>query len=85
MLEEYVRVQPNDFEAHFQLGSVYEIQAERTLDDEMTRRAIEELRRATSIQSDHAMAHYYLSKAYRRLEMYDEAELEFEQYERRSP
>jgi spermidine synthase len=84
MLEEYARIQPNDFEAHFQLGSVYEVLAERSLDDAMTRRAVEELKRALSIQPDHAMAHYYLSKAYRRLEMYDEADLEFERYERLS-
>jgi tetratricopeptide (TPR) repeat protein len=85
MLEEYSRGRPGDAEAHFQLGSVYEILAERSLDDDMTRRAVEELKRAISIQSDHAMAHYYLSKAYRRLEMYDEADLEFERYERLSP
>jgi spermidine synthase len=84
MLEEYARMQPNDFEAHFQLGSVYEILAERSLDDLMTRRAVEELNRALSIQPSHAMAHYYLSKAYRRLEMYDESDLEFERYERLS-
>jgi tetratricopeptide (TPR) repeat protein len=85
MLEEYARLQPNDFEAHFQLGSVYEIMAERSLDDGLTRRAIEELKLALSIQQNHAMAHYYLSKAYRRLEMFDEADLEFERYERLSP
>jgi spermidine synthase len=84
MLEEYARVQPNDFEARFQLGSVYEILAERTLDDAMTGRAVEELKRALSIQPNNAMAHYYLSKAYRRLEMYDESDLEFERYERLS-
>jgi tetratricopeptide (TPR) repeat protein len=84
MLEEYARAQPSDFEAHFQLGSVYEILAERSLDDVMTRRAVEELNRALSIQPNHAMAHYYLSKAYRRLEMYDESDLEFERYERLS-
>jgi spermidine synthase len=84
MLEEYARVQPNDFEARFQLGSVYEILAERTLDDSMTGRAVEELKRALSIQPNNAMAHYYLSKAYRRLEMYDESDLEFERYERLS-
>jgi len=31
------------------------------------------------------MAHYYLSKAYRRLEEYELAEAEFELYERLSP
>jgi spermidine synthase len=82
MLEEYARLQPNDFDAHFQLGSVYEILSERTLDDALARRAVEELKLALSIKSEHAMAHYYLSKAYRRLEMYDEAEIEFERYER---
>lgn len=85
MLEEYARLQPNDFESHFQLGSVYEIMAERSLDDALTRRAVEELKLALSIQKNHAMAHYYLSKAYRRLEMFDEADLEFERYERLSP
>jgi spermidine synthase len=85
MFEEYARLQPNDFEAHFQLGSAYEILSERSLDDQMTRRAVEELKLAIALQSNHAMAHYYLSKAYRRLEMYDEAEMAFERYERLSP
>ena len=85
MLEEFNRLTPNDFEGHFQLGAAYEIQSERTLNYSMTRRAVEELKLALSIQPNHAMAHYYLSKAYRRLEQYDLAESEFELYERLSP
>jgi spermidine synthase len=88
MLEEFARLQPSDFDAHYQLGVVLEIISERTLDDATTRRAIDELRRALSIQSNHqmaAMAHYYLAKAYRRLELHDKAEAEFEIYERLSP
>jgi spermidine synthase len=85
MLEEYARVAPNDVEGHFQLGAAYEILAERSLDDSTTRRAVEELKLALSIQPQHAMAHYYLSKAYRRLEQYDLADAEFEIYERLSP
>jgi tetratricopeptide (TPR) repeat protein len=85
MLEEYVRLHPNDYEGHFQLGSVYEILSERSLDDAMTRRAVEELKIAISINSNDARAHYYLGKAYRRLEMYDQADIEFERYERLSP
>ena len=65
MLEEYARLAPNDFEAHYQLGAVYEILAERTLDDNLTYRAVEELTRALKLQPDHPMSHYYLSKAYR--------------------
>jgi Tfp pilus assembly protein PilF len=76
---------PNDFEGHFQLGAAYEIQSERSLDDSTTRRAVEELKLALSIQPQHAMAHYYLSKAYRRLEQYELADAEFELYERLSP
>jgi spermidine synthase len=85
MLEEFARLAPNDFEGHFQLGAAYEIQSERTLDDSLTRRAVEELKLALSIQSNHAMAHYYLSKAYRRLEQYELADAEFELYERLTP
>jgi spermidine synthase len=81
MLEEFIKLAPNDFEGHFQLGASYEIQSERTLDDALTNRAIEELKIALSIQPRHARAHYYLSKAYRRLEQYDLAEGEFELYE----
>jgi Tfp pilus assembly protein PilF len=85
MLEEYARLQPTDFDAHYQLGAVLEITSERTLDDQTTRRAVEELKYALSIQPKHAMAHYYLAKAYRRLELYDQADAEFEAYERLSP
>ena len=85
MLEEFSRLAPNDFEGHFQLGAAYEIQSERSLDDSRTRRAIDELKLALSIQPRHARAHYYLSKAYRRLEQYDLADAEFELYESLSP
>ncbi|MEK6286778.1 MAG: fused MFS/spermidine synthase [Acidobacteriota bacterium] len=85
MLEQFTRLAPNDFDGHFQLGAAYEIQSERTLNDSMTRRAVEELKLALSIQPRHAMAHYYLSKAYRRLEQYELADAEFELYERLSP
>ncbi|MEK6320655.1 MAG: fused MFS/spermidine synthase [Acidobacteriota bacterium] len=85
MLEEFTRLVPNDLEGHFQLGAAYEIQSERTLNDSLTRRAVEQLKLALSIQPRHAMAHYYLSKAYRRLEQYELADAEFELYERLSP
>lgn len=85
MLEEYARLAPNDAEGHFQLGAALEILAERSLDAAMTTRAVEELKLALSIHPRHAMAHYYLSKAYRRLEQYDLADAEFEMYERLSP
>jgi spermidine synthase len=85
MLEEFARLSPSDFEGHFQLGAAYQIQSEKSLDDSLTRRAIEELKLALSIKPNHAMAHYYLSKAYRRLEQYELAEAEFELYERLSP
>jgi len=85
MLEEFSRLAPNDFEGHFQLGAALEIRSERSLDDSTTRRAIEELKLALSIQPRHARAHYFLSKAYRRLEQYDLADAEFELYESLSP
>jgi len=85
MLEEFSRLAPNDFEGHFQLGAAHEIRSERSLDTSVTRRAVEELKLALSIQPNHAMAHYYLSKAYRRLEQYELADAEFELYERLSP
>ena len=85
MLEEYARLAPGDFEAHYQLGAVYEIMAERTLDDRMTYRAVEELTRALKLQPDHPMSHYYLSKAYRRLGLFDQADAAFDRYERLSP
>jgi spermidine synthase len=85
MLEEYTRLAPNDFEGHAQLGASYEIISERSLDDAMTRRAVESLKRALTINAKHPMSHYYLSRAYRRLERYDEADIEFELYERLMP
>jgi Tfp pilus assembly protein PilF len=85
MLEQFIKLAPNDFEGHFQLGAAYEIQSERSLKDSTTRRAIDELKLALSIQPEHAMAHYYLSKAYRRLEQWELADAEFELYERLSP
>jgi spermidine synthase len=85
MLEEFTRMAPNDFDGHLQLGRAYEIQSERSLDDATTGRAVEELKLALGLQPKHAMAHYYLSKAYRRLEQYDLADAEFELYERLSP
>jgi spermidine synthase len=85
MLEEYTRLAPNDFEGHAQLGASYEIISERSLDDAMTRRAVASLKRALTINAKHPMSHYYLSRAYRRLEMYDEADVEFELYERLMP
>jgi spermidine synthase len=85
MLEEYVRGAPNDFDGHYQLGMALEIQAERTLDEEKTLRAVKELKLALGLNASHAMAHYYLSKAYRRLGEYELAEAEFELYERLSP
>jgi Tfp pilus assembly protein PilF len=85
MLEQFTKLAPNDFEGHFQLGAAYEIQSECSLNDSITRRAVEELKLALSIRPGHAMAHYYLSKAYRRLEQWQLADAEFELYERLSP
>jgi Tfp pilus assembly protein PilF len=85
MLSEYTKLSPSDHEGHYQLGVAYEILSERSLDESITMRAIESLKRAIAIQPRHPMAHYYLSKAYRRLEMFDEADSEFDLYERLSP
>jgi tetratricopeptide (TPR) repeat protein len=85
MLEEYAKLAPTDFEGHAQLGAAYEILSERALDDALTRRAVESLKRALTINPKHPMSHYYLSRAYRRLEMYNEADTEFELYERLMP
>ncbi|HKP86475.1 MAG TPA: fused MFS/spermidine synthase, partial [Blastocatellia bacterium] len=85
MLGEFARLQPADFDGHFQLGKVLEIISGQTLDEATARRAVEELKYALSIQPRHAMAHYHLAKAYRRLELYDMADAEFEAYERLSP
>ncbi|HJQ24564.1 MAG TPA: fused MFS/spermidine synthase [Blastocatellia bacterium] len=84
LLGEYVKLAPNDFDAHYQLGAALEIQSERTLDEATTRRAVQELQQALKLQPNHAMAHYYLGKAYRRLELYDLADAEFEAYQRLS-
>jgi spermidine synthase len=85
MLSEYARLAPNDLEGHFQLGRVYEVLSERSLDELQARRAVEELKLALGLDQKHALSHYYLSKAYRRLEQYDLADAEFELYERLSP
>jgi spermidine synthase len=85
MLEEYARLAPRDPDAHTQLGIVCEILAERTLDDFFTNRAVEELKMALGLRPDQPLSHYYLSKAYRRLGLFEQAETEFEIYERLSP
>jgi tetratricopeptide (TPR) repeat protein len=85
MLEEYARLAPRDPDAHTQLGLVCEILAERTLDDFFTNRAVEELKMALGLRPDQPLSHYYLSKAYRRLGLFEQAETEFEIYERLSP
>jgi spermidine synthase len=85
VLEEFARLSPREFDAHFHLGVCYEILSERLLDDSLARRAADELRIAISIEPRHAMSHYYLSKAYRRLDMHDQADAAFEIYERLLP
>ncbi|MEW6130139.1 MAG: fused MFS/spermidine synthase [Acidobacteriota bacterium] len=85
MFEQYTRLAPADGEGHFQLGAAYEILAERSLDDALTRKAVASLKRALTINPQHPMSHYYLSKAYRRLEEFDLADAEFELYERYLP
>jgi spermidine synthase len=84
LLGEYVKLAPNDFDAHYQLGAALEINSERTLDEATARRAVQELQQALKLQPNHAMAHYYLGKAYRRLELYEQADAEFEAYQRLS-
>jgi spermidine synthase len=84
LLGEYVKLAPNDFDAHYQLGAALEIHSERTLDEATTRRAVQELQQALKLQPNHAMAHYYLGKAFRRLELYEQADAEFEAYQRLS-
>lgn len=85
MLEEYARLAPGDFEAHYQLGAVYQIISEQRLDDNLTYKAVEELTRALKLKPDHPMSNYYLSKAYRRLGLFDQADAAFDRYERLSP
>jgi spermidine synthase len=82
MLEEYAELSPQDPEAHYQLGAVYEVLAEREPSDVNTYRARDELRRVIQMQPQLAMAHYYLSKVYRRLGLEEEADREFQTYER---
>jgi spermidine synthase len=85
MFEEYARLAPTDFEAHYQLGAVYEVLAERTLDDNLTYKAIDELKLALRLKPDHPKSHYYLSKAYRSLGLLDQADAEFNLYDQLSP
>jgi tetratricopeptide (TPR) repeat protein len=82
MLEEYTRLAPNDAEGYYQLGAAYEVAAERSLTESFTYRAIDAFKRSLALRPNHAMSHYYLSKAYRRIGKYEEAEIEFELYER---
>jgi len=82
MLTEYTKLAPSDADGYFQLGAAYEVLAEKSVDESMTLRAVEALRTSVNLRPGYAMAHYYLSKAYRRLERYDAAEDEFDQYER---
>jgi spermidine synthase len=85
MLEEYTKLAPNDFDGHFQLGVAYERLSSHTLEAATAQKAVNELKRALTINSKHPASHYYLSRAYRRLELYDLADTEFEIYERLAP
>jgi spermidine synthase len=88
MLEQHVKLNPADTDAQYQLGSAYEILAERATDqsyDRYTDQAVEHLARVVSDRPDHAMAHYYLSKAYRRRGLLELADQEYELYERYLP
>jgi spermidine synthase len=88
MLEEHVRLNRDDNEGHYQLGSAYEILAERSTDQsyaKYTELAVEQLTLVVSARPNHAMAHYYLSKAYRRQGLADQADQEYELYERYLP
>jgi spermidine synthase len=88
MLEQHLKLNPADTEAQYQLGSAYEILAERATDqayDRYTDQAVEHLARVVSARPGHAMAHYYLSKAYRRRGLLELADQEYELYERYLP
>ncbi|HKV41291.1 MAG TPA: tetratricopeptide repeat protein, partial [Blastocatellia bacterium] len=85
MFEEHVHLHPEDFEGHYQLGAADEVLAERSVKDVYTADAISELKKALTAKPDYPMAHYYLSKAYRRLGMEAESEDEFALYERFLP
>lgn len=85
MFEEYTRLAPEDFEGHYQMGVALEILSSRSLDAATTQRAAEALKRAIKLNFRHALSHYYLSRAYRRLERFDLADQEFEIYERLLP
>jgi len=88
MLEQHLKLNPTDVDAQYQLGSAYEIMAERATDqsyDRYTDQAVEHLARVVSARPGHAMAHYYLSKAYRRRGLLEMADQEYELYERYLP
>jgi len=85
MFEEFIRLKPNDFDGHYQLGSVYEIISSHTFNEDIARRAIEELKLALAIRPNFPGAHFALSRVYRRLGLEDLADSEFELYERFSP
>jgi spermidine synthase len=88
MLEQHLKLNPADIDAQYQLGSAYEILAERATDqsyDRYTDQAVEHLARVVSVRPGHAMAHYYLSKAYRRRGLLEQADQEYELYERFLP
>jgi len=88
ILEQHVTLNPADIEGHYQLGSACEILAERSTDQSFagySDRAIQQLNRVVSERPDHAMAHYYLSKAYRRQGLFELADQEYELYERYLP
>jgi spermidine synthase len=88
ILEQNIALNPADVEGHYLLGSVYEVLAERSTDqsyEKYTSLAVEQLARVVASRPEHAMAHYYLSKAYRRQGLLDQADQEYEFYERYLP
>ena len=72
--ERAVELDPNDADAHLQLGMVYD---EQKLPD----RAVSEYRTAIQVNPRLAAAHYRLAQDYERLGKKDKAEAEFAQYE----
>jgi len=88
MLEQHMSLNPADIEGRYQLGSAYEILAERSTDlsfSKFTDQAVQELNKVVAARPQHAMAHYYLCKAYRRQGLVELADHEYELYERYLP
>jgi tetratricopeptide (TPR) repeat protein len=81
ILEKYVRLQPDDYQGHYELAYAYQIVGDQQDNTSHLLAAENEYRKAIAISPDFAQAHYGLSNTLRRLGLPEQAQEEFKKYQ----